>query len=491
MTESPRLLGSVGGVLRAEGLLLEAVGPEDVTVQGVSQDSRTVRAGDLFLAWKGSERDAHDFVEEAARRGAVAAIVERRLDVAIPQLVVSDGRRAGALAAQSVLGDPSRALRAVGVTGTNGKTTTAVLVRHLITPDLPAAAIGTLGVLDDGGVWEGTEGLTTPGPVQLASWLRELADRGLRAVVMEASSHALEQHRLDGVHLDAAVFTNLTQDHLDYHRDFEGYLAAKARLVELVDSGGWVIVNRSDRAWDRLDAAGRRLRTYAIDEAADVRASEPSLDTSGSSFTLEVEGERRSVRTPLLGRYNVENALAAVSAAHALSIGLDAIVERLASAPHVRGRLEAVITAPFTVLVDYAHTPAALEGVLSAVEPLTAGRVISVFGAGGDRDRTKRRPMAEAVRRHADVIVLTNDNPRTENPEQILDDVAEGLEGVAYERFADRRQAIRRALEIAEPGDTVILTGKGHETYQAIGTEKLPFDEPAIVRECLAELGVA
>ncbi len=261
MTESPRLLGSVGGVLRAEGLLLEAVGPEDVTVQGVSQDSRTVRAGDLFLAWKGSERDAHDFVEEAARRGAVAAIVERRLDVAIPQLVVSDGRRAGALAAQSVLGDPSRALRAVGVTGTNGKTTTAVLVRHLITPDLPAAAIGTLGVLDDGGVWEGTEGLTTPGPVQLASWLRELADRGLRAVVMEASSHALEQHRLDGVHLDAAVFTNLTQDHLDYHRDFEGYLAAKARLVELVDSGGWVIVNRSDRAWDRLDAAGRRLRT--------------------------------------------------------------------------------------------------------------------------------------------------------------------------------------------------------------------------------------
>ncbi len=222
-----------------------------------------------------------------------------------------------------------------------------------------------------------------------------------------------------------------------------------------------------------------------------MRASEPSLDTSGSSFTLEVEGERRSVRTPLLGRYNVENALAAVSAAHALSIGLDAIVERLASAPHVRGRLEAVITAPFTVLVDYAHTPAALEGVLSAVEPLTAGRVISVFGAGGDRDRTKRRPMAEAVRRHADVIVLTNDNPRTENPEQILDDVAEGLEGVAYERFADRRQAIRRALEIAEPGDTVILTGKGHETYQAIGTEKLPFDEPAIVRECLAELGVA
>ena len=491
MSDRSVSLRSVGDVLRSADLLRETHGPEDLSVSGACQDSRTARPGDLFLAWAGTEVDAHDFVADAAARGAVAAVVERRVEVDVPQLVVSNGRLAAALVAEAIAGHPSRALRVVGVTGTNGKTTTAVLVRHLTDPDLRSAAIGTLGVLDAEGVRPGTEGLTTPGPVQLSGWLRELDDEGFGSVVMEASSHALEQQRLDGIDFDVAVFTNLTQDHLDYHGDLASYRDAKARLVDLVGPAGTAVVNAGDPAWSGLDVGGRKRVAYGIDADADLVASDVVLGPTGSDFTLLVDGEARAVHTPLVGRYNVENVLAAVGAARALGVSLDAIVTRLQTAPHVAGRLEAVITEPFTVLIDFAHTPAALVGALSAVKPLTAGRLITVFGAGGDRDRTKRVPMAEAVRGLSDVIVLTNDNPRTEDPEQILDDVAEGLKGVEYERFVDRRDAIRRALEIAEPGDTVVLAGKGHETYQTIGTDKLPFDEREIVHACLAELEAA
>ena len=490
MTEPIRTLDAVGEVLRSADLLMESRGPEGVAVTGVCQDSREAVPGDLFLAWAGTEVDAHDFVLEAASRGAVATVVERPVSVDIPQLVVSDGRRAAALAADVVMGSPSRELLTFGVTGTNGKTTTALLIRHLMGPGVPTAVIGTLGVVDDQGVRPGTEGLTTPGPVQVAVWLRELADGGKRAVVMEASSHALGQGRLDGVTFDIGVFTNLTQDHLDYHGDLDEYLRAKAYLVELVTPEGTVVVNRSDGAWKALDVGSRTLRTYAVDDAADVRSSALTLGPAASSFTMTIASQEHAVRTPLLGRYNVENTLAATAAAHAAGVPVAEIVQRLESAPQVSGRLEAVVTTPFTVLIDFAHTPAALEGALSAVKPLTAGRLIAVFGAGGDRDRTKRRPMAKAVRRVADVVILTSDNPRTEDPNQILDDVAEGLEGFTYERFVDRRQAIRRALELAEAGDTVVLAGKGHETYQTIGTEKLSFDERVIVRECLADLGI-
>ena len=491
MSESALKLSAVGEVLRSADLLEEWRGPEDVRVEGVSQDSRDVVEGDLFLAWRGTSVDAHDFVSDAADRGAVAAVVERSLDVDIPQLVVSDGRRAAALAADTVMGSPSRELTAIGVTGTNGKTTTAALVSHLMGPEIPTAVIGTLGVWDESGVSPGTEGLTTPGPVQVAVWLRRLADGGKRAVVLEASSHALEQHRLDGVRFDIGVFTNLTRDHLDYHGDFEEYFRAKALLVDLVAPEGTLVVNGDDPSWTGLEPAGRAVTRYGVESDSDVRATDIELGPTGSLFSLSVGGAEYSVRTPFVGRYNVENTLAAIATALAAGVPIGTIVAKLETAPHVSGRLEAVITAPYTVLIDYAHTPAALEGALSAVKPLTPGRLIAVFGAGGDRDRTKRVPMAEAARRYADIIVLTNDNPRTEDPERILDDVAGGLGGAEYERYVDRREAIKRALRIAEPGDTVVLAGKGHEKYQTVGTEKLPFDERVIVRECLAELGVS
>lgn len=491
MTESRRDLDSVADVLRSAGLLTEARGPGDVALHGVCQDSRAVRAGDLFLAWKGVDRDGHDYIEDAVRGGAVAVVVERPVDVTIPQLVVSNGRRAAALAATEVVGRASDRLFTVGITGTNGKSTTALIVRHLLEQRGPAAAMGTLGLVDSEGVRPGTEGLTTPGPVQVAVWLWELAEGGMEAVVMEASSHALDQHRVDGIEFDVGVFTNLSRDHLDYHRDFAGYLGAKSRLVQLVSAEGTVVVNRDDRSWDELDGDGRTVRTFAIDTDADVRAENLATGPSGSSFDLVLAGERVRVELPLLGRYNVENALAAAATASAAGLGISQIAEGLRTVPQVSGRLEAVMTDPYTVLIDFAHTPDALEGALSAVRSLTSGRLIVLFGAGGDRDATKRRPMAEAVARFADVVILTSDNPRTEDPEKILDDLAEGLQGRDFERMVDRRAAICHALDIARAGDTVVLAGKGHETYQVIGTEKRPFDERVIVGECVDARGAA
>lgn len=491
MSDQPATLSSVQSLLRAADLLVEARGAEDVSVQGVAQDSRRVRAGDIFLAWKGTAVDAHDHVQEAGERGAVAAVVERPVDAGLPQLVVSDGRRAAALAAHLVVGSPSRELLAIGVTGTNGKTTTASLIRHLLDPHVPTAVIGTLGLIDRDGVRPGTEGLTTPGPVQVALWLRDLVDVGMGAVVIEASSHALEQARLDGVDFDVAVFTNLTQDHLDYHADMEGYGAAKAHLVELVEPGGTVVVNGAEPAWERLEVGSRRVRRFAVEADADVSAWNIDLGAFETRFVVRVDDEARDVRTPLVGRYNVENVLAAVTVARQTGVPLDDVTERLGTVPQVTGRLEAVIREPFTVLIDFAHTPGALRSALAAVKPLTGGRLIVAFGAGGDRDRAKRRPMAEAVAEFADLVVLTSDNPRSEDPEAILDDLEAGLEGVAYVRHVNRADAVRAALEWAEPGDTVVLAGKGHETYQVVGTEKQPFDERRIVRDVLAELGVS
>jgi UDP-N-acetylmuramoyl-L-alanyl-D-glutamate--2,6-diaminopimelate ligase len=311
------------------------------------------------------------------------------------------------------------------------------------------------------------------------------------AVVIEASSHALDQHRLDAVPFEVVIYTNLSQDHLDYHANLSAYLAAKLRLVDLAASGGTVVVNAGEAAWNGLDPKGRTLRTFAIDGEADVRASDLEFSERGAEFTMHVGGEARRVRMPLLGRFNVENALAAATAAMAAGVRLDDVVDRLATASQPSGRLEAVTHEPFTVLIDFAHTPAGLESALSAVRQFTQGRLIVVFGAGGDRDRTKRRPMAEAVRRVADVIVITSDNPRTEDPERILDDLAGGLGEAEYLRIADRRTAIEAALRMAQPGDTVVLAGKGHERYQVLGTEKTPFDERDVVRECLDRLGGA
>ena len=483
---APLRLADVAAALRAAGVLIDMVGEGDPAIEGVSQDSRAVRAGDLFLAWRGVEADAHAFVADVARAGAVAAVVEHPVaEASIPQLVARDGRLAAALAANRVLGDPARELFLVAITGTNGKTTTAVLTRHLLARLGSATALGTLGLVEqDGAVRPDTVGLTTPGPVQLVRWLRELTDEGVCSVALEASSHALAQRRLDALRFDVAVLTNLSQDHLDFHGDLEEYFRAKARLVELLKGGGTLVLNQDDRAWDRISWGGRRV-TFGLHGEADVRARDVELGAAGSRFKLETSAGTARVELPLLGHFNVENALAAAAAVLVAGLSLADVAAGLARAPQVPGRLERVAAEPVQVLIDFAHTPDALRGVLATLRSLVSGRLIVVFGAGGDRDRTKRRPMAQAVARLSDLVILTSDNPRTEDPERILDDLEPGLAGIGYERIVDRRAAIARALELAEAGDLVLLAGKGHETYQVIGTEKRPFDERVVVRDLL------
>lgn len=464
-----------------------------VPVTGVSQDSRTTRPGDLFVAWAGGEFDAHTFVADAVIQGAVAAVVERRVEgVEVPQLVVTNGRRAAALLADALAGSPWREMTLVAVTGTNGKTTTALLVRHLLSSRGPAASLGTLGVVDpDGTVRAGTEGLTTPGPVQLSAWLRELADAGVEGVTMEASSHALEQHRLDGVRFSVAAFTNLTQDHLDYHGTMEAYRAAKLRLVDLVDPQGVLVVNAADPAWKGISSGGRDTLFFAV-EGEETPAGAPRLlarsvrlGATGSRFLLAYDGAEAEVDLPLPAPFNVENALACAGVALALGMPLRDVAEALARAPQVPGRLEVVTTDPVRVLIDFAHTPEALERVLDALRPLVAGRLLVVFGAGGDRDRIKRPLMGAAVEGRADLAIVTSDNPRTEDPERIVDDIVAGMTPGRFERIVDRRRAIARALELAGPRDLVVLAGKGHERTQTVGREKLPFDERIVVRELL------
>jgi UDP-N-acetylmuramoyl-L-alanyl-D-glutamate--2,6-diaminopimelate ligase len=326
--------------------------------------------------------------------------------------------------------------------------------------------------------------LTTPGPIDLQGTLAALVERGVTHVAMETSSHSLDQGRLDGLSFAAGIFTNLTRDHLDYHHTMEDYLAAKLRLDALLELDGLQVVNADDPSWQALPARHRRL-TFGFDGAAMVRAVEPQLDNAGSSFRMVTPRGTALVRLPLLGDFNIANALGAVAAALGLGLGLDLVVERLSAAPQVPGRMERIAERPAVVLRDYAHTPDALERALQSLRPLTPGRLIVVFGCGGERDRGKRPVMGRIAATLADLAIVTSDNPRSEDPNAIIDEVEQGMGQAPHRRLADRKAAIAEAVAASRPGDTVLLAGKGHETYQVIGTEKVPFDEVAIVREAL------
>jgi UDP-N-acetylmuramoyl-L-alanyl-D-glutamate--2,6-diaminopimelate ligase len=476
--------------LRDARLLAGTRGDLPTEVGALTDDSRAVKPGALFVAVRGAELDGHDYLDAATSGGATAAIVDDSSRTALPTIVVSDTRRAASVAAAAFHGFPARSLRLVGVTGTNGKTTTVGMLRHLLDEaGARAASIGTLGVLigSEGVTMTGGSGLTTPGPVELQRVLRELVDAGVRTVAMETSSHALHQHRVDTLRFAAAVFTNLTRDHLDYHGTMEAYLAAKALLVGLLTADGVAVTNADDPAWVALPPAPRRVR-FGLDGDADVRAEQVRFAPRGSSWTLVAGRERHQLELPLIGDFNVDNALAAAAAAWALGMSATQIAKRLGTMPQVPGRLEILSEQP-VVLRDYAHTPDALERALQAVRPFATKRLIVVFGCGGDRDRGKRPEMGRIAQCGADLAIVTSDNPRTEDPECILDDIEAGMTG-AHERIEDRRSAIARAVSIAGDGDVVLLAGKGHETYQVRGTVKYPFDEREIVREIMSE-GVA
>lgn len=470
--------------LAQRGLLAGVSGEIPDDVSGISDDSRKMNRGDLFIAVRGWNSDGHDFLAGAAERGASVAIVEDPSRTTLPALIVREGRRAAALASATAYGDPARSLTLLGVTGTNGKTTTTSIMRHLFDEgNGGSASIGTLGVLvgSEGTVLPGGSGLTTPGPVELQRILRQLADKGVKTIAMEVSSHSLDQRRVDGLEFDVVVFTNLTRDHLDYHGDMDSYLKAKVRLLDYRKPEGTAVVNADAEEWKALNPRSRPM-TFAVRAAADVRAQGVRFTSDGSKWKLVTPHGSADVSLPLIGDVNVENALAAAASAFALGQSPAAIAERLGTVPQVSGRLEIIATRP-TVLRDYAHTPDALERSLKTARAFTRGRLIVVFGCGGDRDKGKRPIMGEIAERGSDCAIVTSDNPRTEDPDAIIDDIEAGMRRTKHERVTDRLSAIRRAIDLAGEGDIVLLAGKGHETYQIRGTTSYPFDEKEIVKE--------
>jgi UDP-N-acetylmuramoyl-L-alanyl-D-glutamate--2,6-diaminopimelate ligase len=474
----------IKAVLADRGLLVSASNDLPDQATGISDDSRKVSPGELFIAVHGWNSDGHDFLEAARERGATAAIVEDPSRTTLPSLVVREGRRAAALASATAYGNPARGLKMLGVTGTNGKTTTTSIMRHLFDDGAGlSASIGTLGVLvgSDGEVLPGGSGLTTPGPVELQRVLRALADRGVRAIAMEVSSHSLDQRRIDGLEFDVAVFTNLTRDHLDYHGTMEKYFEAKARLLAYLKPEGTAVLNADAPEWKSLETSSQTL-TFGTEESADIQAEDVRFSSEGSEWRLVTPRGSADVVLPLIGDINVENALAAATAAVALGQEPAAIARRLGTVPQVAGRLEIISRRP-TVLRDYAHTPDALERSLKTARAFTRGKLIVVFGCGGDRDKGKRPIMGEIAERDADCAIVTSDNPRTEDPDAIIDDIETGMRSSKHERVTDRLSAIQRAIDLAEEGDIVLLAGKWHETYQIRGTTSYPFDEKEIVRE--------
>jgi UDP-N-acetylmuramoyl-L-alanyl-D-glutamate--2,6-diaminopimelate ligase len=478
-------LSTIVEALKREYLVVDApaASPE---LTGITDDTRQLRQGMLYLAVRGTQADGHRYVSDAVARGAAAVVVESPQRAGVPEVVVTDGRRAASAAAQAWFERPADRLMLVAVTGTNGKTTTTALARHLLNAAGDTASIGTLGAFDGAGApVPSTAGtLTTPGPVDLQATLATLVDRGVTRVVMEASSHSLDQRRLDDLTFAAAIFTNLTQDHLDYHRSMEEYLAAKLRLSGLLGLAGVEVVNVDDPAWHRMPARGRRT-TFGTSTTAEVRAVDIQLDNAGSVFQLVTPWGESPIRLPLLGDYNIANALGAAATALVLGRPFAEVVERLRHSPQVPGRMELLTETPCVVLRDYAHTPDALERALAALRPLTPGRLIVVFGCGGDRDRGKRPLMGRIAAEGADLAIVTSDNPRTENPDGIIDEIERGMGAKPHQRITDRKAAIHAALETARKGDTILLAGKGHETYQVIGKDRLPFDEQEIVREAV------
>lgn len=460
--------------LAALDLIVEISGDRSTEVLSLTMDSRGVTAGAMFACVPGHTMDGHEFAGEAVAAGAAALLCERRLEVGVPQVVVTSVRRSLGPVADAIFGHPSRQLTVVGVTGTNGKTTTCALLSSVFdTNGWPSTTIGTL-----------TQQRTTPEAPELQALLAGWRDRGGRAIAMEVSSHALDQHRTDALSFAAGVFTNLTPEHLDYHETMDQYFEAKARLFE-PGSVRLAVVNTGD-AWgsrlaEQVRSSGLPVAEFSLSDASDLE-----LRPGGSTFVWE--GHRLVVN--LGGRFNVENALAAATCARSLGIETDAIAAGLASLSGVQGRFQVVDAGqPFSVIVDYAHTPDGLSKALMAARELGSGKLIVVFGAGGDRDHEKRPLMGAAASRLADLAVITSDNPRSEDPMSIIDQILTGAEGNAnVVTEPDRAAAIATALANASGGDVVLIAGKGHERGQDIGGRVVPFDDVEVANAAIARI---
>lgn len=478
-------------------------GDESTACTGIVIDSRRVQQGDLFICLPGHTVDGHDYAQQAADLGAAALVVERWLEgVALPQLKVKDSRVAMSILAGVYFKSPSSRMKVIGVTGTNGKTTTTYLIERILQDQKhKTGLIGTIQRRFAGQTFPMSG--TTPESLELQSYLHDMADAGGEYCVMEVSSHALHQGRVKGTAFRTAIFTNLTQDHLDYHKTMEEYRGAKALFFSRLgntyasssDKRSYAVLNADDEAsayFAKQTAAETIL--YGVDHQADVRASAISVTSKGTSFHVETFCGSTDITLKMVGKFNVYNALAAISAALLEGIGLEQIKTSLEAIHGVEGRVEAVDEGqPFAVIVDYAHTPDGLENVLRTVNEFAKGRVICVFGCGGDRDRTKRPLMGQIAAKYAQHVIITSDNPRTESPDAILLDIEQGLikDGVpedSYELVVDRHKAIQKAIEMASHDDVVLIAGKGHETYQLIGSKVFDFDDRIVAREAIRGL---
>jgi UDP-N-acetylmuramoyl-L-alanyl-D-glutamate--2,6-diaminopimelate ligase len=489
----------LSSVLRRDGLA-DTVPPSGEvpgdTVTGVSFDSRRVQRGHVFVALKGLQADGTQFALDAIARGAVAVISEQPAPagVAVPWATVSQARVALALLAAEFYHHPSSELEVVGITGTNGKTTTAYLIASIL--DVAGRRCGVMGTV---GYRIGTElreaTHTTPEAPEVQRLLREMIESGCRSCAMEVSSHALSLHRVDATTFSAAVFTNLTRDHLDFHSDMEAYFQAKRRLFEMLPADAPSLINLDDPRGAALTEVGGRPVTYAVNRPADITAGPLSYSLEGLSFEVRTPRGTLHVRSSLVGRANVYNILAAVSTAIALDVSFDAIERGVTALSGVPGRFQ-IVSSPkdeFTVVVDYAHTDDALRHLLETARSLTKERLITVFGCGGDRDRTKRPLMGAVAGRLSDFILITSDNPRGEDPGRIIEEIRRGItvdtrrdSAQRLLSIVDRREAIARAIELAGPGDVVLIAGKGHEKYQVIGSQVLPFDDVAVAQDALS-----
>ncbi len=491
--------------LQQAGVRGRILGAATQLVTGVQHDSRRVTEGDLFVAIPGHRADGLRFVDDALARGAVAVMAEREVETDLPQLVVEDARLGLALAAELVCGRPTAALRTVGITGTNGKTTTASLVKAALEPfEGPVAMIGTTGLAIGETMVESAH--TTPEGDDISRFARRAIDSGSRHLVIEVSSHGLALRRVDAITFEVAAFTNLSRDHLDFHGSFEAYGEAKARLFTDL-SPRHAVVHIDDPFGAELAkrcGAGLIRCSRRADSGAEIVATEAAMTREGISASVRTPAGTVEIRSPMLGEHNLENLLVALGCLYALGYDLDQAADVWRTTTGSPGRLERIEhPGDVAVLVDYAHTPDALARVLDTMRAVTPGRLLVVFGAGGDRDRGKR-PQMGAVAGSADLAVITSDNPRTEDPEAILDQIVAGAEEAGlvpvdpgalraatrgYVREADRRAAIALAIGSARPGDTVLIAGKGHETYQLIGTDRLDFDDRDEARRAIAERG--
>ena len=491
---SPQMPKTLAQLLAGAGAL-SVTGNPDVTITSIAVDSRRVEPGALFICLPGARTDGHEHTGEAIARGAVAVVAQRDLpaESGVALVKVADSLAALSPIATAMYDNPSAALTVVGVTGTNGKTTTTHFIEAIAAAaGTPYGLIGTLGARLRGSFEMHIEH-TTPFAHDVARLLARFRDAGAAGAVLEVSSHALALHRVDDVAFDAAVFTNLTQDHLDFHASFEEYRDSKRKLFEMTQrAGGVAVVNADDPVGLLLGETVARRVTFGIDnDAADINATNAEYGFDGSTFAVRsVRPARFSIKLP--GPFNVSNAMAAIAAAVALDFDVEAIAEGLASVDSVPGRMTPVPAGGGVgVFVDYAHTPDGLRKVLEAARALTRGRLICVFGCGGDRDALKRPLMGRIARELSDVAIVTSDNPRYEDPDKIIDDVLAGMvqaPGGAFETVRDRAEAIDRAIALARPGDVVVIAGKGHEPYQLVRGEQRPFSDVEAARAAIARV---